>query len=98
MYVLFLEEFLVGYPERCGFLWSCRVGFIFTRGIGGLQTSGREGPMVKVVSIRSLVKSFLAIFKMDGDTATSFVSISMGKGMCLQKPFLLTCYLPFVVL
>jgi hypothetical protein len=41
--------------------------------------------MVKAVSIRSLVMSFLAISKMDGDMANSFVSISMGQGLCLQK-------------
>jgi hypothetical protein len=70
----------------------CRVGFIFTRGIDGLQIFGRERPMVKGVSIRSLVMSFLAISKMDGDMANFFVSISMGQGLCLQQ---LSCSLLF---
>lgn len=80
-HILYLEEFFVGYPETHKFLWSCRVGFIFTLGIVGLLTFGRERPMVKVVSIQSLVMSFLAIFKMDGDMATFFVLMSMGQGL-----------------
>lgn len=80
-HILYLEEFFLGYPETHKSLWSCRVGFIFTLGIAGLLTFGRERPMVKVVSIRSLVMSFLAIFKMDGDMATFFVLMSMGQGL-----------------
>ncbi|RVX11615.1 Protein accumulation and replication of chloroplast 3 [Vitis vinifera] len=56
-----------------------RVGFIFTVEIGGLQTFGRERQMVKGASIQSLVMSSLAILKMDGDMATSCVSMLMEK-------------------
>ena len=62
------------------FSWLCRAGFIFIPGIDGLQTFGRERPMVKAASIQSLVMYFLAISKMDGDMATSFVLMLMEQG------------------
>ncbi|EOY01211.1 1-phosphatidylinositol-4-phosphate 5-kinase, putative isoform 2 [Theobroma cacao] len=57
-----------------------RVGFIFTLEIGGLQTFGRERPMVKVASTQNLVMFSSAILKMDGDMATSFVLMLMEQG------------------
>lgn len=60
---------------------SYRVGFIFTPGIDGLQTSGGERQMVKDASILSLVMSFLVISKMDGDMASSFASMLMEEGL-----------------
>jgi len=61
--------------------WLCRAGFIFILGIDGLQTFGRERPMVKAASIQRLVMYFLAISKMDGDMATSFVLMLMEQGL-----------------
>lgn len=72
------------------FLSFGRVGFIFTVEIGGLQTFGRERQMVKGASIQSLAMSSSAILKMDGDMATSCVSMLMEKGMytaCCHKAF-----------
>jgi hypothetical protein len=83
-HILYLEAFFASYLEIHKSLWSCRVGFIFTLGIDGFLTFGRERPMVKVVSFQSLVTSFLAIFEMDGDMDTFFVLMSMGQGLCLQ--------------
>lgn len=57
-----------------------RVGFIFTVEIGGLQTSGREGQMVKGDSIQNWVMSCSAILKMDGDMATSCLLTLKEKG------------------
>lgn len=47
---------------------SCRDGFIFTLGIDGLQTSGREKQTEEAASIQSLVMCFLATSKMACDT------------------------------
>ncbi|KAF2305729.1 hypothetical protein GH714_007853 [Hevea brasiliensis] len=54
--------------------------FISTLETDGLQTFGREKPMVKAVSIQSLVKSFLVNSKMDGDMATFFALMLMEQG------------------
>lgn len=59
---------------------SFRVGYIFTREIDGLQTSGREKQMEKAGSIQSVVMSFSAISKMDGDMVTSFILMLMERG------------------
>lgn len=61
--------------------YMARVGFIFTPGTDGLQTSGKERPTVKVAFIQSLVMSSLAISKMVGDMASSFVLMSMEHGV-----------------
>lgn len=67
---------------------SCRVGFIFTLEIDGLQTSGRERLMAKAASIPSLVMSFLVISKMDGDTASSYVLMLMEEGQFTLSGYL----------
>lgn len=59
---------------------SCRVGFIFTLGIDGLQTSGREKPTEKAVSIPSLVMYFLASSKMACDTVIFSALMLMEQG------------------
>lgn len=80
-YILIFFSFS-SYAQMAKFLWSCRVGFIFTLGTDGLQTFGRERQMVKAVSIRSPVMSFLVISKMGGDMASSFVLMLMEQGLC----------------
>lgn len=66
-----------------------RVGCIFTPGTDGLQTSGKERPMVKVVFIQKPVMYFLAISKMVGDMATSFASMLMEQGLCFPMTYFL---------
>ena len=65
-----------------------RVGFIFTLGTDGLQTSGKERPMVKVAFIQSLVMSSLAISKMVGDMASLFASMLMEQGLWFSYDFI----------
>lgn len=60
----------------------CRDGYIFALGIDGSRTSGRGRLMGKGASIQAMVKYFLVISRMDGDMDNSFVSMSMGKGLC----------------
>ncbi|KAF8389615.1 hypothetical protein HHK36_024134 [Tetracentron sinense] len=78
-------------PQMTKCLLSCRVGFIFTLGIDGLQTSGRERPMVKGASIQSLETSSLAISKMAGGMATSCALMLVEQGLLRfgMKVFLL---------
>ena len=59
----------------------CRVGFIFTLVIGGLQTSGRERPMVRGGSTLSRVMPSLVISKMDGGMVSFFASMLMEQGI-----------------
>jgi hypothetical protein len=52
---------------------SCRVGFISTKVIDGLQISGKEKPVAKAGSIQSPVRYSLDISKMVGATDNSSV-------------------------
>lgn len=82
-FILFLD--LIWQYMHCSLwlalVWSCRVGFIFTLEIGGLQTFGRERPMVKADSIQNQAMCSLAILKMVGDMASSFVLMLMEQGV-----------------
>lgn len=60
--------------------WSCRAGFIFTRGIDGLQTSGKERQMEKDASILNPAMCFSASFEMDCDMVISCVLMLMEQG------------------
>lgn len=68
----------------------CRVGFIFTLVIGGLQTFGRERLMVRGGSTQSLVMPSLAISKMDGGMGSFFALMLMEQGISSVNHF---CFL-----
>ncbi|KAI9075711.1 hypothetical protein K1719_042327 [Acacia pycnantha] len=61
-------------------LCMAKVGFIFTLGIGGLRTFGRERQMVKAVSTQRMGMPSLAISKMDGDTGSFYALMLKEEG------------------